>query len=69
MRLAHVSFVHPVPIPGTHLRKADYSVVDGWTIDDVEGRISLCKGELRFYTYVSASCVAMETQVPKKGKP
>ena len=56
-RLSHVSFAHPIPIPGTHLRLADFSSRDGWLIEDEGGCISLSKGTMRFYTYVSASCV------------
>lgn len=56
-RLTHVAFAHPIPIPGTHLRQADFSAADGWSIEDDEGRIVLRKGERVFYTYVSASCV------------
>lgn len=56
-RLAHVAFAHPIPIPGTHVRQADFSALDGWTLEDEDGCITLSKGTTRFYTYVSASCV------------
>lgn len=60
-RLAHVAFAHPIPIPGTHLRQADFATHDGWAITDDDGRIVLERGDLRFYTYVSASCVEAKT--------
>jgi hypothetical protein len=56
-RLSHVAFAHPIPIPGTHVRQGDFSALDGWTITDEDGCITLEQGETRFYTYVSASCV------------
>ena len=56
-RLSHVAFAHPIPIPGTHVRQADFSALDGWTLEDEDGCIMLSKGATRFYTYVSASCV------------
>jgi hypothetical protein len=56
-RLSHVAFAHPIPIPGTHERKADFSTHDGWSIEDDDGCIALSRGETKFYTYVSASCV------------
>lgn len=60
MKLSHVAFTQPIPIPGTHVRQADFAAVDGWSIDDDEGRITLHKGTTRFHTYVSASCVEDE---------
>lgn len=60
-RLSHVAFAHPIPIPGTHLRQSDFGDWDGWTITDEDGCITLQRGEVRFYTYVSASCVEAKT--------
>jgi hypothetical protein len=72
MKLSHVSFAHPIPIPGTQKRQGEFTNLpgpadgNGWTLEDEDGRITLSKGALRFYTYVSASCVAavepMDTQ-------
>lgn len=67
-RLSHVAFAHPIPIPGTHRRLADFSARDGWTITDEDGRITLEQGETRFYTYVSASCVEAPVE-PLKTHP
>ena len=68
-RLAHVAFAHPIPIPGTHIRQADFSALDGWTILDEDGCISLERGDVRFYTYVSASCVAEREPSPELAQP
>ena len=62
----HVAFAHPIPIPGTHRRQADFASADGWIIEDDEGRIVISDGRsVRFYTYVSASCV--EDLAPTEG--
>ena len=66
-RLSHVAFAHPIPIPGTHVRQSDFSALDGWTLEDEDGCITLSKGATRFYTYVSASCVEATRAVEGAG--
>jgi hypothetical protein len=68
IKLAHVSFARPIPIPGTHERLADFAVVDGWTIEDDDGKTWLsreaCEPKsqkaVRFYTYVNGSCLPLQ---------
>jgi hypothetical protein len=68
MKLAAVSFVSPIPIPGSHLRLSDFVAEPGpvpefgWDIEDTEGAIWLRKGEIAFYTYVEGSCVPAKTR-------
>lgn len=73
IRLAHISFSRPIPIPGTHERLSEFSALDGWTIDDDDGRTWLERGAcepksqvaVRFYTYVNGSCLPMPIAAPE----
>jgi hypothetical protein len=65
VRLSRVSFCAPIPIPGTHIRQAEFSALDGWVLNDDDGRITLSRLDVRFHTYVDASCVeAIEPETP-----
>lgn len=67
MKLAHISFSRPIPIPGTHERISEFSAADGWDIVDDDGRTWLTRAgnpalgrpPVRFYTYVNGSCLPM----------
>ena len=75
MKLQHVAFTQPIPVPGTHLRLAEFSSESGagpefgWDIEDDDGQIWLKRGAVEFYTYVHASCIPLLRQAPTAAPP
>lgn len=69
MKLAHISFSRPIPIPGTHERISEFSVVDGWDLVDDDGRTwlrrpgnpAVGRPALRWwFTYVNGSSMPLD---------